>query len=238
MDHREANRIQAVERYLLDELTPVQQDDFEAHLFDCPECAEELRAASIFLDNARSVLRAGSEGLSAAAPAVAATYGRASGGVSRRGWGWLERLSSRFTAPVWVPATAALCLLVVVGYQNLYQIPALRSQVKTALGAQVVPAFALLPVTRGDDQIIAAPASARSVLLWFDLTSTSPGGYLCEFQDESGKKWLTLPAQTIPGQDTLSVQIDRSGIPAGRNLLTVRASDGRELMKFRFVYQP
>ena len=57
MTHADAASTQAVERYLLGELSSQQRDEFEAHLFDCPECAEDLRAAAIFLDNSRAVLR-------------------------------------------------------------------------------------------------------------------------------------------------------------------------------------
>jgi len=45
MDHSEAVREMAAERYLLDELEPEAREAFEEHVFDCPECALDLRAA-------------------------------------------------------------------------------------------------------------------------------------------------------------------------------------------------
>ena len=42
MDHRDALREMAVEKYLLGELTGESRDIFENHLFDCEQCAADL----------------------------------------------------------------------------------------------------------------------------------------------------------------------------------------------------
>jgi len=65
MDHSEAVEQMAAERYLLDELTPDAREAFEAHLFDCPDCALDLRAGAAFVEEAKVQL----PGLTAAAPA-------------------------------------------------------------------------------------------------------------------------------------------------------------------------
>jgi len=56
MDHSEAVRLKATERYLLSELNPEQLDQFEEHLFDCQDCAVDLRTAAMFLEQAKNVL--------------------------------------------------------------------------------------------------------------------------------------------------------------------------------------
>src|SRR5665213_1326616 len=58
MDHQDAIRSMAVEKYLLNELSPELRDDFEEHYFDCPECAANLRATAAFLDAAKAELKA------------------------------------------------------------------------------------------------------------------------------------------------------------------------------------
>lgn len=83
MDHSEAVRSKAAERYLLGEMTPVACEEYEDHFFGCAECAQEVQAGAIFIDSARDVL--GSEGVSAA-PAAA----DAKGGTAR--WAWFLRL--------------------------------------------------------------------------------------------------------------------------------------------------
>lgn len=56
MDHETAIRIQAAERYVLDEFPAEERAEFEEHFFECPECAEEVRSATIFAANAKAVL--------------------------------------------------------------------------------------------------------------------------------------------------------------------------------------
>jgi putative zinc finger protein len=62
IDHRQAIEKLMAERYLLDELGPQERDAFEAHLFECVECFEQVRAGTEFV---RYVKRIGAE-----APAV------------------------------------------------------------------------------------------------------------------------------------------------------------------------
>jgi len=56
MDHNEAIKQMAAERYLLNELTPDLRDAFEEHAFGCPECALDLRAGSAFINIAKGEL--------------------------------------------------------------------------------------------------------------------------------------------------------------------------------------
>jgi len=57
MDHNEALRLQAVEKYALGELPPSLRDEFEEHFFECQKCALDAKAAAEFVDNVRAVLR-------------------------------------------------------------------------------------------------------------------------------------------------------------------------------------
>src|SRR5438132_14410270 len=57
MDHETAIQTSATERYLLGQLTAEDRDSFEEHFFMCPECAEDVRALTVFAANAKAVLR-------------------------------------------------------------------------------------------------------------------------------------------------------------------------------------
>src|SRR6202043_2912051 len=102
MDHNEAVRQKATERYLLDELDPEVKDQFEEHLFDCQECALDLRAAAMFVEQSKVVLRE-SQMAHVRVPAPSAV---------KPGW-----LASLFRPALAVPVFAML--LAVVGYENL-----------------------------------------------------------------------------------------------------------------------
>ena len=50
MNHNEAVREQAVERYLLGELPEDARARFEEHFFDCALCAADLKDGAVFVD--------------------------------------------------------------------------------------------------------------------------------------------------------------------------------------------
>lgn len=232
MDHQEAARLQLLERYMLDELDSVLKDEFEAHLFVCPQCSEELRAAAILVDNARSVFR----------EEVGRPPGALAGGARHHAAGeapgFVQRLLDALRVPAFAPALAAAALLGVVSYQNFVQIPSLRASLEAASAPRVVPVFTLQPESRGEEQVISAAPGARSLILTFDLASPSADGYTCALIDETGREWLKLNEKPDPGTDMLTLQLDPARIPPGRHLLTVRAGGGRELSRFRFTFKP
>ena len=52
MTHQQAVDTLASERYLLDEMREPERFEFEAHYFDCEECAEEVRLAHMIREEA------------------------------------------------------------------------------------------------------------------------------------------------------------------------------------------
>ena len=123
----------AAERYLLDELTLEERDAFETHLFDCPECALDLRAGAAFVDEAKIQLPE----LTANSPASTPADAKKRRGKTGDWFLW------------WRPAIAAAAfasLLAVVGYQNLVTYPALR---EAANEPRVLPRAPMHGETRG-----------------------------------------------------------------------------------------
>src|SRR5271169_5963322 len=55
MDHSNAIDTQAVERYLLGELSASEAEEFELHYFACPQCALAVESGGVFIDGARAV---------------------------------------------------------------------------------------------------------------------------------------------------------------------------------------
>jgi hypothetical protein len=52
MTHQQAIDGMASERYLLDEMSEPERFEFEAHYFDCPECAEDVRLGHLIREEA------------------------------------------------------------------------------------------------------------------------------------------------------------------------------------------
>src|SRR5438270_11215311 len=129
MDHADAVRQKATERYLLDELDPDVRDQFEEHLFDCQDCALDVRAGAMFIEQTRAVL--------SEKPAEVEVR-RSSESVVKTGWlAWLR--------PAFVVPAFAL-LLAVIGYQNFVQVPHLEM---AANQPQALPFASINVSTRG-----------------------------------------------------------------------------------------
>jgi hypothetical protein len=55
MEHREALRSYAAERYLLDQFTEAEREAYDAHFFECSMCAEEIVLTFHFMEDLRAV---------------------------------------------------------------------------------------------------------------------------------------------------------------------------------------
>jgi hypothetical protein len=203
MEHDAVVRQKMTERYLLHELTPEQRDEFEEHLFDCRDCALDVRAAARFIEQGKAVL--------AEIPAAAQ----------------LPVPAPLPPPPVWihwlrpalvVPALAAL--LMVVAYQNLVTYP----QLQQALNRPKVLPWASVNVgTWGAGGPAITTVQGKGFLLFIRIPPD--GGYAnyrADLYNPAGKlEWsLTIPA--IAGQDQWPVQVPGANREAGTYALAVR----------------
>ena len=208
MDHSEAVRLQAAERYLLGELSREQRDDYEEHYFECAECAQELKTTAAFLEGARQVVRE---------DAHARVVEREKDRAKARWLAWLR--------PAYmVPAFAAL--IIVIGYQNLRTIPQLKQAGSQATTAHVVKSFPLMSVR-------AQGAGLTTVRVhWgegFDLEADlppakTPEGYVCEVQDKTGRTQFTLPVSAEEAKRTVHFSVPGGLLDAGQHSLVVFAA--------------
>jgi anti-sigma factor RsiW len=205
MNHSEAVSQMATERYLLDEMTPDAREAFEEHVFECQECALDLRATMAFVDEAKAQLPEimGSRALPGDADIV------------KRRKPWFSWLSPAFA----VPAFAAL--LVVIGYQNLATIPALRS---AAAQPQVLPWTSVHVGTRGAAPIPVTAGRNSGMVLLIDLPQQAGyASFAFELYDAQGKRvWKSAPsAPASPDSDSVSVVIPGRGLQQGTYTLAI-----------------
>jgi anti-sigma factor RsiW len=130
MEHDEAIKSLAAERYLLGELTVSEREAYEEHLFSCPVCFDQLKAGTEFVGHLR---RMGAE-----APVAE---------VTRPRWRHFFTALSR-PAPVIAFAVLFLCMAGLSSYQAL-----LIHRMKTP---QVVAVVTLVPESRGDRRVVTA----------------------------------------------------------------------------------
>ncbi len=211
MDHNEAVRQKTTERYLLNELDEQERDQFEEHLFDCQECAIDLRAAALFVDQAKIELA--EEPVSAAAPVRAAE--------TRPGWfAWLR---PAFAVPVMA------MLLAVIGYQNLVQVPRLMQAANsgrtenTLVASNQAPGQPLaLPYasvnaeTRGPapTQVTITPGQGFNLMVSIPPDKKYSADIL-ELYNPTGKLQWSLRIPTGSEDDERSILVPGAGLEAG-----------------------
>lgn len=147
MDHEAAIRLHTSERYLLDELSPGERDEFEEHFFTCAECAEDLRAAEELRANARAVFR------------DKGSLNVRSQEVKR---GWFESLRLR---PVFaLSAVLNVALLAILGVQSMR-----FARLADTTRPQFYPTFFVRAPYRAEVAVYDVPPGTRLTGLYFEL---------------------------------------------------------------------
>jgi anti-sigma factor RsiW len=163
MSHEQALRSQAVERYVLGELTQEEREAFEGHYFDCSACFEQVKLSGQFLRHAREVLDPEPEK------------------------GWLARLLGDLRRPAFAFATAMLvCAIGMGAYQQsiIADLKAPRIEPRYMLVGQA---------KGGAGKVVSVAHKARVRLsLEFDRKPEFTA-YQAQIETQSGKVKVSLP---------------------------------------------
>ena len=209
MDHDEAVRQNATERYLLQELDPGIRDQFEEHLFECQDCALDLRTAAMFVEQSKIAL--------AEAPGKPATVAV----PNRAKAGWFSWFRPQLAAPVFA------LLLIVILYQNLVQVPHLEL---AANQPEAVPYASINVSTRGtvQTQVTVKPDQGYNLLVSIPPDAAFSAYTLDLYKPDGGLQWsLKVPASSP--DETRSIHIPGAGLKQGTYKLVVNgiASTGQ-----------
>jgi len=214
MTHQEALQFAAAEKYLLDELAAPERDAFEAHYFDCPDCAADLRATAAFLEAAQGEFRR-QAATQAELPAQRQAPARPQTGAPPEAPGRARVAPavrpSRF-AFLWRPAFAgpawALLLLVIV-YQNVVLHPRPAGGMARIDRPQVLAAVSLIGAGgRGGGVPAVTVANGQPLLLTVDIAAAEQySGYSCELIAPGGAVLWQLPVSPKQAQDTVSIRV-------------------------------
>ena len=224
MDHDVVVRQKMTERYLLGELDPAARDEFEEHFFDCPDCALDVRAGALFVEQTKVVLAEKAEPVSAGLAVTTQVPARP---------GWLAWLRPALAAPVMV------LLLAVIGYQNLVTYPQLQQALNSP---RVLPWASVNVGTWGSGGPVISTRPGEGFLLFVRIPPD--GGYshyVADLYNPAGKvEWsLTIPASSA--QDQWPVQVPGANRAAGSYTLAVRgvtaAGESKEVGRASFELQ-
>jgi len=214
MEHAEAVKLNAVERYLLGELTDTERDGFEAHFFECRACAAEVRVAAAFIENAREVMRRTPHRQTV---------------VSHEG----EKRSARFG---WLQPGYALAMLVVLalalGYQSFVAIPRIKRSSLSAV-AQPLPTLSLTTSgSRGGAGIPEITVARRDPFgIFVDIpVEGSFTAYSCAILSSDGKDMFDIHLSPEQVKDTVQLFIPGEALrPGTYNLVIFGHSTGQRI---------
>jgi hypothetical protein len=211
MTHAQAIEKHAAERYLLDEMPELERFAFEAHFFDCADCAEDVRTGALMREGvAAGWLPAGA--VTPVSPIAPATHVAASPASS----GWRTGL----------PWAIAAMLALTVGYQSLWVVPGLRDQ---GTSAQVLAPVTLRAATRGAETTIVRPATGV-ITFALDVNGVPAGGRLAyDLRTAGGSPVVSGTAAAPSPGSPLLLLVPVSAFGAdGSYVLTVRAGEAPE----------
>jgi hypothetical protein len=223
MDHHEAIQRAAVEKYLLNELSPAERDEFEEHFFGCQECTLDLKTTAAFLDGVKRELQR--------VPVARPTSGK----VKKNRFAFLW-------SPTFLSPALALSLLV-IAYQNVSVRPRFAGDIAQFKNPEILPSVSLIG---GDSRggVLSAVTVARSqpLLLSVDVpTAERFSSYSCVLAAPSGAVVWRVPVSAEQAKDTVSIRIPAGSWESGDYSLTVLgntnsvAAEPAVIVRYRFT---
>jgi hypothetical protein len=202
MNHEDAIREMAVEKYLLGELTGDPRNVFEEHLFECQLCTADLKSGVTLLEGTRQELAASLRERT----------------ESPRPWflrAWLS--------PVWMLPALAACLALIV-YQSTVVVPGMRKQLAEANAPAVLNTLVLAGgQARGTDLPKVIVPKDGSFLLAIDIpTSNNYASYVCLLHAPNGSMVWSGRVTAEQAQDAVEIHIPFSITQPGENTLVIQ----------------
>jgi len=224
MNHQDALREMAVERYLLGELSGASLDSFEEHLFECAECAADVKAGTTFVDAARAELSVPQRVIVSQVESV-----------SR----WLSRLMSP-----WVLAPALAACLLVMAFQTFILQPRMRMEVARAQTPAVLNPLVLANAGPRGGSIpeIVAPEHGDFAISLDVPTSGSFSSYRCSLYNPDGTLVWQTTVSPEQARDALLIRVPTDRVKEGLSVFLIQGlSDGgnssgtlEDLARYRF----
>lgn len=206
MDHSEALRLQAVEKYVLGELSPELREQYEEHYFECEECATDVKAVAAFTGGAREMFRQerGQQG---------------KGRVQVKGWfGWLR-------PAIAAPALAAL--LLIVCYQRFIAIPKLQRDAAAPMAAQNADLISLIGAnSRGEGDRIFQIHRDRPTILDVDIPASGFTSYVWQIQTASGRTIYENRISAADAKSTVHLILPKDALKPGQCRLAIFGERG------------
>jgi hypothetical protein len=210
MNHPEVLDTGAAERYALGQMSESERDLYEDHFFDCLECAEEVRVAGIFFENAKVVL---TEDEGAAAASLPTKPNPASF--------WAGLRASFWPVPLGAAATLTLLFGGPAAYLRFVEVPRLERARAEADSLQAAP-WHFLSVSRSEPPVVSIAHGQRMVGLTLSKSeSRTFPFYWCEVRDGWGRVVLSNTVAAPPRGGELQILLPTGKLQPGAQVVAV-----------------
>lgn len=206
MNHQEALREMTVERYLLGELSGASLDSFEEHLFECSECAMDVKNGATFIDVARTEL-------SAPRRVTAPRVERA------------QKWTSWLTSP-WILAPALAACLVILAFQTFVLQRRMKSQVARAQAPAVLNPLILANAGARGESVpeVVAPEHGSFVISLDVPTNGGFSSYICSLHATDGSLLWQTTISAEQARDALLINMPTDKVKEGLNTFLIQGS--------------
>ncbi|HEY7406559.1 MAG TPA: zf-HC2 domain-containing protein [Candidatus Angelobacter sp.] len=197
IDHQQAIKSMMAERYLLGELSESDRDAYEAHLFDCQMCFEQVKAGTQFVNYLKQT---------GAEEAAAVPQHR-----------WYQSFAHWFQPK---PALVFASLLVFAGGLNVYQ----GLLLQRANAPEIVVVQTLHPDARGDGNTVIA--SGRGTFELRVVFQPSPAYKINRVQilNAAGKEVASTPVTNLQGNE-VQIRLSARAFQTGKYNLLLQATE-------------
>jgi hypothetical protein len=228
MTHDEAVRTMAAERYQLGEMNELERDAFEAHYFECPECAEEVRVGALLHDGARAGWVAAAAPGATVSPVATGAASTAPAATATAPLRFAPRAPRWYASPA-LPWGIAAMLAMAVGYQSLRPASAPSS-------LQALSPVTLRATARGAEATVPVPR-AGVVTFALDVDAQDASAVAYELHGANDRVVAQGQAPAPAGGAPLLLLVARDALlPPGVYRIVVRdAAAGRDLGEYRFT---
>ncbi len=209
MNHEDAKKSMATERYTLDEMKPAERDAFEEHFFECSICADDV------IDSAKFAAGVRSDGHAVVPMPMPARSYR------------------------WAIAASITILASGLGYQSLWVVPHLKAiQAKTMSVARLAEPIQLESMSRGaNEEIVRVVRPNEAIPLTFSVETDKPQPlYTCEVVDDAGKIRASISVPQAEASEPVGIVLPPHTLSSGHYKLVIRGGE-REIAAYPFTVE-
>lgn len=212
MNHEDALKSMATERYTLDEMEPAERDAFEEHYYECSICADDVVDAAKFAAGVRS-----SDLYVPVRPPLPMP-------VPRRSNWW---------------AVAASVFAVGLTYQSFWVVPHLRAiQAQVMTVARLSEGISLESASRGSsEEVVRVVRRDEAIPLTFPIETSEPQPlYVCEVHDAAGKTRASFTVTQAEANEVVRRVLMPHTLSSGDYKLVIRGGE-REIAAYPFTVE-